>query len=118
MQHAVKCNKGCRPVRGTHDSKRSSSKRLIIKLKKKVLLSFHHGSIVIIHLIIIDHRRRIIAWSLFVVGEIGVNDYLVALGNNTAQEVQTLVPHIVAAVHSVLTVSYSPPVQIKEFAVK
>jgi hypothetical protein len=47
------------------------------------------------------------ARSLFLVGEIGVNDYLVALGNNTvgAGEMRTFVPHIVAAVRSVLTVS-------------
>uniref|UniRef100_A0ACD5ZGJ6 Uncharacterized protein n=1 Tax=Avena sativa TaxID=4498 RepID=A0ACD5ZGJ6_AVESA len=51
----------------------------------------------------VHERRRIMAQSLFVVGEIGVNDYLVALGNNTAREARTLVPHIVAAVHSVLT---------------
>uniref|UniRef100_A0ACD5TZ86 Uncharacterized protein n=1 Tax=Avena sativa TaxID=4498 RepID=A0ACD5TZ86_AVESA len=52
----------------------------------------------------VHERRRIMARSLFVVGEIGVNDYLVALGNNTAREARTLVPHIVAAVRSVLTV--------------
>uniref|UniRef100_A0ACD5TYE5 Uncharacterized protein n=1 Tax=Avena sativa TaxID=4498 RepID=A0ACD5TYE5_AVESA len=51
----------------------------------------------------VHERRRIMARSLFVVGEIGVNDYLVALGNNTAREARTLVPHIVAAVRSVLT---------------
>jgi hypothetical protein len=43
------------------------------------------------------------ASSLFLVGEIGVNDYLVALGSNTTvREVRTFVPHIVTAVRSVL----------------
>ncbi|KAM0861834.1 hypothetical protein ACQ4PT_045621 [Festuca glaucescens] len=53
----------------------------------------------------VHEQRRMMARSLFLVGEIGVNDYLVALGNNTVGvgEVRTLVPHIVAAVRSVLT---------------
>ncbi|CAM0902242.1 unnamed protein product [Alopecurus aequalis] len=52
----------------------------------------------------VHEHRRIMASSLFIVGEIGVNDYLVALGkNNTVREVQTFVPHIVGAVRSVLT---------------
>ncbi|XP_047069191.1 GDSL esterase/lipase At1g28590-like [Lolium rigidum] len=53
----------------------------------------------------VHEQRSMMARSLFLVGEIGVNDYLVALGNNTvgAGEVRTFVPHIVAAVRSVLT---------------
>uniref|UniRef100_A0A0E0M7A6 Esterase n=1 Tax=Oryza punctata TaxID=4537 RepID=A0A0E0M7A6_ORYPU len=50
-----------------------------------------------------DHgRRKIMASSLFIVGEIGVNDYLVSLiGNLTVGEVKTsVVPHIVAAIRS------------------
>uniref|UniRef100_A0A0D3HD97 GDSL esterase/lipase n=1 Tax=Oryza barthii TaxID=65489 RepID=A0A0D3HD97_9ORYZ len=50
-----------------------------------------------------DHgRRKIMASSLFIVGEIGVNDYLVSLvGNLTVGEVETsVVPHIVAAIRS------------------
>uniref|UniRef100_A0ACD5W3I7 Uncharacterized protein n=1 Tax=Avena sativa TaxID=4498 RepID=A0ACD5W3I7_AVESA len=58
----------------------------------------------VLHLLGPDHeRRRITASSLFLLGEIGVNDYLVVLGNNnTVREARTLVPHIVAAVRSVL----------------
>uniref|UniRef100_A0A0E0EXC0 Esterase n=1 Tax=Oryza meridionalis TaxID=40149 RepID=A0A0E0EXC0_9ORYZ len=50
-----------------------------------------------------DHgRRKIMASSLVIVGEIGVNDYLVSLiGNLTVGEVKTsVVPHIVAAIRS------------------
>uniref|UniRef100_A0A8R7P6A6 GDSL esterase/lipase n=1 Tax=Triticum urartu TaxID=4572 RepID=A0A8R7P6A6_TRIUA len=43
------------------------------------------------------------ASSLFIVGEIGVNDYLVAFaGNTTVREARTFVPHIVGAVRSVV----------------
>ncbi|XP_015613244.1 acetylajmalan esterase isoform X2 [Oryza sativa Japonica Group] len=54
-----------------------------------------------------DHgRRKIMASSLFIVGEIGVNDYLVSLvGNLTVGEVETsVVPHIVAAIRSTVNV--------------
>lgn len=46
------------------------------------------------------------ASSLFIVGEIGVNDYLVSLvGNLTVGEVETsVVPHIVAAIRSTVNV--------------
>ena len=52
-------------------------------------------------------QRKITSTSLFLVGEIGVNDYLVAaLGRNrTVGEVNTFVPRVVAAVRSVVTVS-------------
>ncbi|VAH02823.1 unnamed protein product [Triticum turgidum subsp. durum] len=44
------------------------------------------------------------ASSLFIVGEIGVNDYLVAFaGNTTVEEARAFVPHIVGAVRSVVT---------------
>ena len=52
-------------------------------------------------------QRKITSTSLFLVGEIGVNDYFVsALGRNrTVGEVNTFVPRVVAAVRSVVTVS-------------
>ncbi|XP_006662321.1 GDSL esterase/lipase At1g28600-like [Oryza brachyantha] len=51
-----------------------------------------------------DHdRRKVMASSLFIVGEIGVNDYLVSLvGNLTVGEVESFVPHIVGAIRSVV----------------
>lgn len=52
----------------------------------------------------VHNRTRIMARSLFIVGEIGVNDYLVAFaGNTTVREARTFVPHIVGAVRSVVT---------------
>ena len=55
-------------------------------------------------------QRKITASSLFLVGEIGVNDYLVAfVGNITVEKVRTFVPHIVGAVRSVVTVSQPSP---------
>ncbi|CAL4916516.1 unnamed protein product [Urochloa decumbens] len=52
-----------------------------------------------------EEQRRITSTSLFLVGEIGVNDYFVAaLGRNrTAGDVKSFVPRIVAAVRSVVT---------------
>jgi hypothetical protein len=39
-------------------------------------------------------------------GEIGINDYLVALmAKRTGEEVRTFVPHIVGAIRSLLAVS-------------
>ncbi|KAL6883334.1 hypothetical protein ACP4OV_010748 [Aristida adscensionis] len=44
------------------------------------------------------------ATSLFVVGEIGINDYFIALvGNRTVGEAKTFVPHIIGAIRSVVT---------------
>ncbi|KAF7108204.1 hypothetical protein CFC21_108726 [Triticum aestivum] len=52
----------------------------------------------------VHNRTRIMATSLFIVGEIGVNDYLVAFaGNTTVEEARAFVPHIVGAVRSVVT---------------
>ncbi|CAN6324065.1 unnamed protein product [Urochloa humidicola] len=52
-----------------------------------------------------EEQRKIMSTSLFLVGEIGVNDYFVAaLGRNrTAGDVNSFVPRIVAAVRSVVT---------------
>uniref|UniRef100_A0ACD5W4U8 Uncharacterized protein n=1 Tax=Avena sativa TaxID=4498 RepID=A0ACD5W4U8_AVESA len=61
------------------------------------------------HLGSVHERRKIMARSMFLVGEIGVNDYIVALVvNNTVREARTLVPHIVAAVRSALTLRRLP----------
>ncbi|XP_062200489.1 GDSL esterase/lipase At1g28600-like [Phragmites australis] len=52
----------------------------------------------------VHEQRKVTATSLFLVGEIGVNDYLIALvGNRTVGEVKTFVPHIVGAIRSVVT---------------
>ncbi|PVH32025.1 hypothetical protein PAHAL_9G294400 [Panicum hallii] len=53
----------------------------------------------------VEEQRKITSTSLFLVGEIGVNDYFVsALGRNrTVGEVKTFVPRVVAAVGSVIT---------------
>ncbi|KAL6641164.1 hypothetical protein ACP70R_019345 [Stipagrostis hirtigluma subsp. patula] len=52
----------------------------------------------------VDGQRKIAATSLFLVGEIGVNDYFVGLvGNRTVGEVKTFVPHILGAIRSVVT---------------
>ncbi|TKV93848.1 hypothetical protein SEVIR_9G256100v4 [Setaria viridis] len=50
-------------------------------------------------------QRKITSTSLFLVGEIGVNDYFIAaLGRNrTVGEVKAFVPRIVAAIRSVVT---------------
>jgi hypothetical protein len=47
------------------------------------------------------------ASSLFVVGEIGINDYLLGLfGNRTLSELKTVfLPQIIRAIRSTLTVS-------------
>ncbi|KAL5231579.1 hypothetical protein ABZP36_030355 [Zizania latifolia] len=51
----------------------------------------------------VDGRRKIMASSLFLVGEIGVNDYFISLvGNCTVGEVKTFVPHVVGAIRSVV----------------
>ncbi|KAG0549658.1 hypothetical protein BDA96_01G274000 [Sorghum bicolor] len=49
-------------------------------------------------------QRKIMASSVFYVGEIGVNDYFFALINNSAVDVAaSLTPHIIGAVRSALT---------------
>jgi hypothetical protein len=59
------------------------------------------------HSAVSAEQRKITSTSLFLVGEIGVNDYLIAaLGRNrTVGEVNAFVRRIVAAVRSVVTVS-------------
>ncbi|OEL17119.1 GDSL esterase/lipase, partial [Dichanthelium oligosanthes] len=53
----------------------------------------------------VEEQRKIMSTSLFLVGEVGVNDYFIAaLGRNrTVGEVKTFVPRVVAAVRSVVT---------------
>ncbi|KAL6883333.1 hypothetical protein ACP4OV_010747 [Aristida adscensionis] len=49
-------------------------------------------------------QSKTTAASLFIVGEIGINDYFIALvGNLTVGEAKTFVPHIIGAIRSVLT---------------
>jgi hypothetical protein len=51
-------------------------------------------------------QRKSMATSLFLAGEIGVNDYFIGLNENrTVGEVETFVPHVVSAIRSVITVS-------------
>lgn len=51
-------------------------------------------------------ERKIMAKSIFYVGEIGVNDYFAALSNNDSVDVAvSLVPHIIDTIRSALTVS-------------
>ena len=42
--------------------------------------------------------------SIFYVGEIGLNDYFFALSNSSVDVAASLVPHIIGAVRSALTV--------------
>lgn len=49
------------------------------------------------------------AGSVFYVGEIGVNDYFFALRNNSVDVAASLVPHIIGAVRSALTVRIGVP---------
>ncbi|CAN6311257.1 unnamed protein product [Urochloa humidicola] len=52
----------------------------------------------------VHEQRNITATSLFVVGEIGVNDYLIGLiGNRTINELKTFTPQIIGAIHSAVT---------------
>ena len=53
-----------------------------------------------------SEQRNITATSLFVVGEIGINDYLIGLmGNRTLSELKTFLPQILGAIHSAVSVS-------------
>uniref|UniRef100_A0A0D9XJB5 Esterase n=1 Tax=Leersia perrieri TaxID=77586 RepID=A0A0D9XJB5_9ORYZ len=57
----------------------------------------------IIAVLSVTCRKKFMASSLFIVGEIGVNDYFVSLvGNLTVGEVSTFVPNIVAAIRFVV----------------
>ncbi|WVZ58793.1 hypothetical protein U9M48_009023 [Paspalum notatum var. saurae] len=51
-----------------------------------------------------DQHRKTMASSVFYVGEIGVNDYFFALSNNSVNVAASLVPHIVGAIRSSLTI--------------
>ncbi|KAF8720613.1 hypothetical protein HU200_023684 [Digitaria exilis] len=52
----------------------------------------------------VQDQRNIMAASLFLVGEIGVNDYLIGLtGNRTVSELKTFLPPIISAIHSAVT---------------
>ncbi|RCV42910.1 hypothetical protein SETIT_9G253300v2 [Setaria italica] len=48
-------------------------------------------------------QRKITARSLFFVGEIGVNDYFLALMSKSADVAESLVPHIIGTIRSALT---------------
>ncbi|GJM84478.1 hypothetical protein PR202_ga00152 [Eleusine coracana subsp. coracana] len=54
------------------------------------------------HLGSVEEQRKAVASSLFIVGEIGINDYLVALsGNRTVAEIENaFVPRVVRAIRS------------------
>ena len=58
-----------------------------------------------------SEQRNVTATSLFVVGEIGVNDYLIGLlGNRTLSELKTVfLPRIISAIRSAVTVSRRLP---------
>ncbi|XP_020180857.1 GDSL esterase/lipase At1g28600-like isoform X1 [Aegilops tauschii subsp. strangulata] len=52
----------------------------------------------------VHEQRKLTSKSLVMMGEIGINDYLVALmAKRTGEEVRTFVPHIVGAISSLLT---------------
>ncbi|WVZ58780.1 hypothetical protein U9M48_009011 [Paspalum notatum var. saurae] len=51
-----------------------------------------------------DQHRKTMASSVFYVGEIGVNDYFFALSNNSVNVAASLVPHVVGAIRSALTI--------------
>jgi hypothetical protein len=54
-------------------------------------------------------QRKITADSFFFVGEMGINDYFAALlGNRTVGQTWSLVPHVVGAICSAITV-ITPP---------
>ncbi|GJN40619.1 hypothetical protein PR202_gb29863 [Eleusine coracana subsp. coracana] len=57
------------------------------------------------HLGSVEEQRKAVASSLFIVGEIGINDYLVALsGNRTVTEIENaFLPRVILAIRSVLT---------------
>ncbi|EES16136.1 GDSL esterase/lipase At1g28650 [Sorghum bicolor] len=52
-------------------------------------------------------QHKILASSVFYLGEIGVNDYFIALSNNTVDVAVSLVPHIIDTIRSALTTMIS-----------
>jgi hypothetical protein len=67
-----------------------------------------YSSTVVIDRLMLAEQRKTMATSLFLVGEIGVNDYFIGLNENrTVGEVRTFVPHVVGAIRSVITVRSS-----------
>lgn len=57
----------------------------------------------------ITAQRELMARSLVMVGEMGINDYLVAFfAKRTPSEVEPLVPHVIQAVRSLVNVSTTP----------
>jgi hypothetical protein len=58
----------------------------------------------------LSEQRKIMARSLFFVGEIGVNDYFLALMSKQSVDVAgSLVPHIIGTIRSALTVTTINP---------
>ncbi|PUZ39418.1 hypothetical protein GQ55_9G306100 [Panicum hallii var. hallii] len=55
--------------------------------------------------LIIDflEQRKVMASSVFYVGEIGLNDYFFALNSNSVDVAVSLVPHVIGAIRSALT---------------
>jgi hypothetical protein len=93
-----------RDVPSTGRNVRSVYHRVLFYFSLTSLINARAGKMRVGSLLI--GRRKIMASSLFIVGEIGVNDYLVSLvGNLTVGEVETsVVPHIVAAIRSTVNV--------------
>ncbi|PUZ39419.1 hypothetical protein GQ55_9G306100 [Panicum hallii var. hallii] len=48
-------------------------------------------------------QRKVMASSVFYVGEIGLNDYFFALNSNSVDVAVSLVPHVIGAIRSALT---------------
>ena len=53
----------------------------------------------------VAEQRKITARSVFFVGEIGVNDYFLALMSKSLDVAESLVPHIIGTIRSALTVT-------------
>lgn len=52
----------------------------------------------------VAEQRKITARSVFFVGEIGVNDYFLALMSKSIDVAESLVPHIIGTIRSALAV--------------
>ena len=53
----------------------------------------------------VAEQRKITARSVFFVGEIGVNDYSLALMSKSLDVAESLVPHIIGTIRSALIVT-------------